>query len=138
MLDLGLSSACLTLAGLRDKVIFLAARGEVYASFTVILFAVASASTRSSPRSWCAWRSGRVRPPEAQQALPVRHLHDDVQQPAVRPRALKRLFFERFPDDLRPGRLARIVAHFSTAIEMLIPLALFFFHGGWPRRSRRS
>jgi hypothetical protein len=47
-------------------------------------------------------------------------------------RALKRLFFERFPDDLRPGRLSRIVAHFSTAIEMLIPLALFFSHGGWP------
>src|SRR6218665_3843279 len=52
--------------------------------------------------------------------------------PVVRPRALKRLFFEKFPDDLRPGRLSRSVAHFSTAVEMLTPLALLFSHGGWP------
>src|SRR5262249_30138684 len=35
-------------------------------------------------------------------------------------------------DDLRPGRLSRIIAHISTAIEMLVPLVLFFSHGGWP------
>jgi hypothetical protein len=49
-----------------------------------------------------------------------------------RPRWIKRKFFERFPDDLRPGRLSRMLAHFSTAIEGLVPLALFFSHGGWP------
>ena len=52
--------------------------------------------------------------------------------PLVRPRAFKRMFFEKFPDDLRPGRVSRFVAHFSTAVEMLVPLALFFSHGGWP------
>jgi hypothetical protein len=52
--------------------------------------------------------------------------------PVMRPRALKRAFFEHFPDDLRPGRLSRLVAHLSTAIEMLVPLVLFFSHGGWP------
>jgi hypothetical protein len=52
--------------------------------------------------------------------------------PLVRPRALKRLFFEKFPDDLRPGRLSRIIAHVSTAIEGLVPLVLFFSGGGWP------
>ena len=35
----------LALAGLRDKVIFLAARGEVYASFTVAFLFVGTAST---------------------------------------------------------------------------------------------
>jgi hypothetical protein len=52
--------------------------------------------------------------------------------PVVRPRALKRLFFERFPDDLRPGRLSRWFAHGGTAVEMGAPLVLFFAHGGWP------
>ncbi|MBU3686831.1 MAG: DUF3556 domain-containing protein, partial [Mycobacterium sp.] len=52
--------------------------------------------------------------------------------PVIRPRALKRRFFERFPDDLRPGRLSRTVAHVSTAIEMCVPLILLFSHGGWP------
>lgn len=52
--------------------------------------------------------------------------------PIFRPRFIKRKFFEHFPDDLRPGRLSRFMAHLSTAIEMLVPLALFFSHGGWP------
>jgi hypothetical protein len=50
----------------------------------------------------------------------------------IRPRAFKRRFFEHFPDDLRPGRLSRVVAHVSTAIEMLVPLVLLFSGGGWP------
>jgi hypothetical protein len=52
--------------------------------------------------------------------------------PVMRPKWLKRRFFEHFPDDLRPGRLSRVLAHVSTAIEMLVPLVLFFSHGGWP------
>ena len=51
--------------------------------------------------------------------------------PVIRPRSIKRRFFEHFPDDLRPGRASRWLAHFSTAIEMLVPLVLFFSHGGW-------
>ena len=31
--------------------------------------------------------------------------------PLLRPRWLKRRFFEKFPDDLRPGRLSRLLAH---------------------------
>ncbi len=52
--------------------------------------------------------------------------------PLIRTKWLKRKFFEKFPDDLRPGRVSRFIAHFSTAIEMLVPLVLFFSHGGWP------
>ena len=39
---------------------------------------------------------------------------------------------EHFPDDLRPGRPSRWLAHFSTAVEGLVPLVLFFSGGGWP------
>jgi len=52
--------------------------------------------------------------------------------PVFRPRFIKRLFFEKFPDDLRPGRLSRIFAHLSTFVEMCVPVALFVSHGGWP------
>ncbi|WP_264993049.1 DUF3556 domain-containing protein, partial [Mycobacterium montefiorense] len=51
--------------------------------------------------------------------------------PVFRPRFIKRLFFEKFPDDLRPGRLSRIFAHVSTFVEMCVPIALFVGHGGW-------
>ena len=53
--------------------------------------------------------------------------------PVFRPRWIKRRFFEHFPDDLRPGRVSRLLAHFSTAIEGLVPLVLFFS----PRRLGR-
>jgi hypothetical protein len=41
------------------------------------------------------------------------------------------MFFEKFPDDLRPGRLSRIFAHGGTVVEMCVPLVLFFSRGGW-------
>ena len=123
----------LALAGLRDKVIFLAARGEVYASFTVaFLFAGFGVDTIIAAKLVCLaiWVGAATSKLNKHFPFVISTMMSN--SPVVRPRALKRLFFERFPDDLRPGRLARIVAHFSTAIEMLIPLALFFFHGGWP------
>jgi hypothetical protein len=45
---------------------------------------------------------------------------------------LKRSLFKRYPDDLRPSALSGVIAHFSTAAEGLVPLALLFSHGGWP------
>ena len=123
----------LTLAGLRDKVIFLAARGEVYASFTVaFLFAGFGVDTIIAAKLVCLaiWMGAATSKLNKHFPFVISTMMSN--SPVVRPRALKRLFFEHFPDDLRPGRLSRIVAHFSTAIEMLIPLALFFSHGGWP------
>src|ERR1700742_4081851 len=46
--------------------------------------------------------------------------------------ALKRALFKHYPDDLRPSGLAGFIAHFSTAVEGLVPLLLFVSHGGWP------
>ncbi|MFA5711980.1 DUF3556 domain-containing protein, partial [Mycolicibacterium sp.] len=121
----------LAAAGLRDKVIFLAARGEVYAAFTVaFLFGgvdMIIAAKLVCVVIWVGAASSKL----------TKHFPFVIStmmsnSPIVRPRALKRLFFERFPDDLRPGRLSRVVAHFSTAVEMLVPLVLLFSHGGWP------
>jgi hypothetical protein len=123
----------LALCGLRDKVIFLAARGEVYASFTVaFLFAGYGVDMIIAAKLVCLaiWMGAATSKLNKHFPFVISTMMSN--SPVVRPRALKRLFFEHFPDDLRPGRISRIVAHFSTAVEMLVPLALFFSHGGWP------
>jgi hypothetical protein len=121
----------LALCGLRDKTIFLAARGEVYAPFVAaFLFGgpnVLIAAKLACVAIWMGAATSKL----------TRHFPFVVStmmsnSPVMRPKAFKRAFFQRFPDDLRPGPLSRAVAHLSTAIEMCIPLVLLFSHGGWP------
>jgi hypothetical protein len=121
----------LTVLGLRDKVIFLAARGEVYGSLTVT-FLFAGASTIDMILAaklvclviWIGAATSKL----------TRHFPFVIStmmsnNPVLRPRWLKRRFFAKFPDDLRPGWPSRLLAHVSTAIEGLVPLVLFFAHG---------
>jgi Transmembrane protein of unknown function (DUF3556) len=119
--------------GLRDKVIFLAARGEVYASFTVaFLFAGYGVDMILGAKLVCLviWLGAATSKLNKHFPFVISTMMSN--NPIFRPRFIKRAFFEHFPDDLRPGRPARWLAHFSTAIEGLVPLVLFFSHGGWP------
>jgi Transmembrane protein of unknown function (DUF3556) len=119
--------------GLRDKVIFLAARGEVYASFTVaFLFAGYGVDMIVAAKLVCLviWLGAATSKLNKHFPFVISTMMSN--NPVFRPRWIKRRFFEHFPDDLRPGRLSRWLAHFSTAIEGLVPLVLFFTHGGWP------
>ncbi|MUL66741.1 hypothetical protein BOO86_19870 [Mycobacterium sp. CBMA 234] len=123
----------LAVLGLRDKVIFLAARGEVYASFTVaFLFAGYGVDLIIAAKLVCMviWLGAATS--KLNQHFPFVISTMMSNNPVLRPKFIKRAFFEHFPDDLRPGRPSRLMAHFSTAIEGLVPLALFFSHGGWP------
>ena len=123
----------LALLGLRDKVIFLAARGEVYASFTVaFLFAGYGVDMIIAAKLVCLviWLGAATSKLNKHFPFVISTMMSN--NPVFRPRVLKRKFFEHFPDDLRPGRMSRWLAHFSTAIEGLVPLVLFFSHGGWP------
>ncbi len=45
------------------------------------------------------------------------------------PKALKKKLCARFPDDLRPSRLASVMAHFGTAVEYSIPVILILGAG---------
>lgn len=122
----------LAVLGLRDKVIFLAARGEVYGSLTVaFLFAQQSgvdmiiAAKLVCVTIWLGAASSKL----------TKHFPFVIStmmsnNPVLRPKWLKRRFFEHFPDDLRPGFPSRLIAHISTAIEGLVPIVLFFSHGG--------
>jgi hypothetical protein len=123
----------LAVLGVRDKVIFLAARGEVYASFTVaFLFAGHGVDMIIAAKLVCLviWLGAATSKLNKHFPFVISTMMSN--NPVFRPRFIKRKFFEHFPDDLRPGRLSRWLAHFSTAIEGLVPLVLFFSHGGWP------
>ncbi|MFY1621374.1 DUF3556 domain-containing protein, partial [Micromonospora sp. WMMD736] len=120
----------LAVLGLRDKVIFLAARGEVYASLAVcFLFSGADIIIAAKLVCLTIWLGAATSKLNKHFPFVISTMMSN--NPLIRTRRLKRLFFEKFPDDLRPGRVSRIVAHISTAIEMLVPLVLFFSHGGW-------
>jgi Transmembrane protein of unknown function (DUF3556) len=123
----------LAVLGLRDKVIFLAARGEVYASFTVaFLFAGYGVDLILGAKLVCLviWLGAATSKLNKHFPFVISTMMSN--NPMFRPRFIKRLFFEHFPNDLRPGWRSRWLAHFSTAIEGLVPLVLFFSHGGWP------
>jgi hypothetical protein len=126
--------ALLGVLGLRDKVIFLAARGEVYGAFTATFLFTAWSTVDMIVAAkvvflviWLGAATSKLN----------RHFPFVIStmmsnNPLIRPRWLKRRFFKHFPDDLRPGRPSVALAHLSTAVEMLVPLVLFFSHGGRP------
>jgi len=121
----------LAVLGLRDKVIYLAARGEVYATLTVtFLFAGVDMIIAAKIVFLVIWMGAATSKLNRHFPFVISTMMSN--NPVMRPKWLKRRFFEHFPDDLRPGRLSRVLAHVSTAIEMLVPLVLFFSHGGWP------
>ncbi len=120
----------LAVAGLRDKVIFLAARGEVYGALAVcFLFSGADIVIAAKLVCLVIWMGAATSKLNKHFPFVISTMMSN--NPVFRPRWIKRQFFEHFPDDLRPGRASRWLAHFSTAIELLVPLVLFFSHGGW-------
>jgi hypothetical protein len=123
----------LGVVGLRDKVIFLAARGEVYATLAVTFLFGGShpidAIVAAKLVFLVIWMGAATS--KLNKHFPFVMSTMMSNNPLFRPRFIKRLFFEKFPDDLRPGRLSRLFAHASTFVEMCVPIALFFSHGGW-------
>jgi hypothetical protein len=121
----------LAVIGLRDKVIFLAARGEVYATLAVcFLFSGPDMIIAAKLVCLVIWIGAATSKLNKHFPFVISTMMSN--NPVFRPKWIKRAFFEHFPDDLRPGRPSRVLAHISTAIEMLVPLVLFFSHGGWP------
>jgi len=118
----------LAVISLRDKVIFLAARGEVYGSFTVaFLFAGVDAILAAKLVCLVIWIGAATSKLTKHFPFVISTMMSN--NPVLRPKWIKRRFFKQFPDDLRPGWPSKLLAHTSTAIEGLVPLVLFFAHG---------
>ncbi|UXA19461.1 DUF3556 domain-containing protein [Mycobacterium sp. SMC-4] len=119
----------LAVIGLRDKVIFLATRGEVYGSLTVtFLFAGPNMIVAAKLVMLAIWIGAATS--KLNRHFPFVVATMMANNPLVRARWMKRRFFRRFPDDLRPGRIAQFLAHFGTLVEFGVPLVLFFSPGG--------
>ncbi|WP_273733773.1 DUF3556 domain-containing protein [Mycolicibacterium septicum] len=123
--------AILAVLGLRDKVIFLAARGEVYAPLALVfLFVGGDIVVGAKVVFLVIWLGAATSKLNAHFPFVISTMV--ANNPFVPRGLLKRSMFKRYPDDLRPSRAAAFIAHFSTAVEGLVPLVLFFSHGGWP------
>ncbi|WP_216897279.1 DUF3556 domain-containing protein [Nocardia alni] len=120
----------LALIGLRDKTVFLAARGEVYAPMTLAFLFGADCLVAAKLVFMVIWMGAAVSKLNVHFPFVISTMMSN--NPLIRRKALKRMFFEKFPEDLRPGRASRIVAHVATAVELCVPLVLFFTHGGVP------
>ncbi len=123
--------AVLAVLSLRDKVIFLAARGEVYAPLALVfLFSGADIVVGAKVVFLVIWLGAATS--KLNKHFPFVISTMLANNPFIPSGALKRSMFQHYPDDLRPSGLAGFIAHFSTAVEGLVPLVLFFSHGGWP------
>lgn len=123
--------AVLAALSLRDKVIFLAARGEVYAPLALVfVFSGANIVVGAKVVFLVIWLGAATS--KLNKHFPFVISTMLANNPFIPSGVLKRSMFKRYPDDLRPSALAGFIAHFSTAVEGLVPLVLFFSHGGWP------
>ncbi len=117
----------LVLVGLADKTAFLATRPDHY-----LIVLIAFAFTDWLPATkliwvaiwWWAATSKLNRHFPSVVAVMVSN------SPTIRSRTFKRAMYRRFPDDLRPSRLAAAMAHGGTVIEYLFPLGLLLGRGG--------
>ena len=123
--------AVLAVIGLRDKIIFLAARGEVYAPLALVfLFSGADIVVGAKVVFIVIWLGAATS--KLNRHFPFVISTMLANNPFIPSGPLKRSMFKHYPDDLRPSALAGFIAHFSTGVEGLVPLVLFFSHGGWP------
>lgn len=121
--------ALLAVAGLRDKLIFLGCRGEVYGSLTVTFLLpgldMIVAAKLVMVAIWMGAATSKLN----------RHFPYVVatmmgNSPFIRWKWLRKRLYRRFPDDIQPSIFPQMLAHGGTVIEMGVPLVLLFSHGG--------
>jgi len=123
--------AALAVIGLRDKVIFLAARAEVYGTLAVTYLFIDSgvdafiAAQLVMVAIWWGAATSKVN-----QHFPFVVAAMESNSPVWRSKRIKRLFHQDFPEDLRPSALSRALAHGGTVFEYGVPLLLLLGDGG--------
>jgi hypothetical protein len=122
--------ALVPLVGLRDKVIFLAARAEQYWSLLVVFLFTDDLIAGTMAVMLAVWWGAAT--------SKLNHHFPSVvavmvsNSPLVRSKRLKRAMYVDAPDDLRPSRYAGMLAHGGTAVEYLVPAVLVTTTGGLP------
>ncbi len=121
----------LVLLGLRDKTVFLAARGEQYLPalffFAVLPLPDMVIALKILIVTVWFWAGVSKFGPHFTSVIPPMVSNS----PAMPLKWLKRAHYRNFPDDVRPSHLATFMAHGpGTVVEIISPLALLF--SPWP------
>ncbi|MFR9788076.1 DUF3556 domain-containing protein [Streptomyces sp. MB22_4] len=121
--------AALALLGLRDKTVFLAARGEQYGlSLLLFFFPYNDQFIGFQLVMLALWWGAATSKLNHHFPFVVATMLSNA--PLVPGRRLKRLLFRDHPHDLRPSRLPFYLAHIGTVTEYGVPLYLVFLGDG--------
>ena len=113
--------------GLRDKVVFLAARSEQYLPALVFFAFLGPVDLIIALKLLIVVGVGRCRRVEVRPALLTASSPPMVSNTPWVPKALKRMNYRSFPDDLRPSHAASLLAHIGgSTVEIVLPLVLLF------------
>ncbi|MBB3038239.1 DUF3556 domain-containing protein [Hoyosella altamirensis] len=128
----GLSVVLLIVLGLRDKVVFLAARGEQYLPAMIFFTALSFTDMIIALKVlilvvWVGAGFSKFGKHFANVVPPM-----VSNSPSMPFKSLKRAHYRNYPNDLRPSKLAHFMAHVNgTAVEIAAPLVLFFSTNKW-------
>ncbi|GAB2762418.1 DUF3556 domain-containing protein [Nocardioides salsibiostraticola] len=121
----------LALLGLRDKTIFLAARGEQYWLTLFIFFFPVTVQIIGFKLVMLALWWGAA-------TSKLNHHFPHVvavmmsNSPAMRLKSVKRMMYRDPENDLNPSKVPALLAHGGTTVEFLVPLFLVFIGQGGP------
>jgi hypothetical protein len=118
----------LPLLGILDKTLFLAARAEHYGS-ALVCFLFAGDWIAGCKLLWVAvwlWAATSKLNRHFPSVIAVMQSNS----PLTAVGSIRKLLFRRYPDDLRPSRLAHMMAHAGTIVEYAFPVALLLGDGG--------
>jgi hypothetical protein len=116
------------LLGVMDRTIFLALRAEHYWT-TTLCFLVAGdwiAGAKAVQLALWFWAGFS----KLNHHFPAVVCVMTSNSPCTRFAWLRRLMYARYPDDLRPSRLAVAMAHMGTALELAVPIVMLLAPGG--------
>ncbi|MDI3406954.1 DUF3556 domain-containing protein [Streptomyces cavernicola] len=121
--------ASVAVLGLRDKTIFLAARGEQYwLSLLVFFFPYNDQFIGFQLVMLAIWWGAATSKLNHHFPFVVATMLSNA--PLVPGGRVKRALYRNHPDDLRPSKLPFLLAHIGTATEYLVPLYLVFLGDG--------
>lgn len=118
----------LPLLGLTDKTIFLASRAEHYYT-ALVCFMFADDWLAGSKWVWVGiwmWAATSKLNHHFPSVVAVMQSNSPLTQLGP----IRKLLYRRFPDDLRPSRLAQLMAHTGTVVELTFPVVLILSEGG--------
>jgi hypothetical protein len=125
---LALIAILVALLGLLDKTIFLCARGEHYWT-TIMVFVLAAdfvpgaKGVHAALWFWAGFSKLNHHFPSVVGVM-------TSNSPFIRFEWVRRLMYRSYPNDLAPSRLAEVMGHAGTALELAVPVILLCGRGG--------